>query len=294
MPRLVLIHGRSQENKDAAGLKAEWIEAWRAGLDKNGLRMPLAESDIAFPFYGDTLYALAKNIDAGDVPDVILKGDGTDRARQEFIGAIVTEIAERRGITDEEVALEAGADVREKGLLNNKWVRAILKVIDRKVPLGSGTAIALFTNDVYQYLRNPGVRDRIETGVRAAMRPKVPTVVVGHSLGSIVAYNLLKRDGEALDWKVPLFLTVGSPLGVTQIYKSLRPVRHPACAERWYNAMDPRDVVALYPLTKDTFDIDPAIENKVDVRNDTSNRHGITGYLSDPEVARRIHDAVTA
>ena len=56
--------------------------------------------------------------------------------------------------------------------------------------------------------------------------------------------------------------------------------------------MDERDIVALYPLDSDHFAIDPAIENKLDVDNPTVNRHGITGYLSDAVVARRIHDAL--
>ena len=32
--RLVFVHGRAQEGKDAIALKAEWIAAWRKGLDK--------------------------------------------------------------------------------------------------------------------------------------------------------------------------------------------------------------------------------------------------------------------
>lgn len=37
------------------------------------------------------------------------------------------------------------------------------------------------------------------------------------------------------------------------------------------------------------FDIDPGLENKTDVQYHTDNRHGIAGYLNDPDVARRIH-----
>jgi hypothetical protein len=58
--------------------------------------------------------------------------------------------------------------------------------------------------------------------------------------------------------------------------------------------MDERDVVALYPLDAANFPVDPPIENKRDVDNPTSNRHGISGYLSDPVVARRLHEAVVA
>jgi hypothetical protein len=63
--------------------------------------------------------------------------------------------------------------------------------------------------------------------------------------------------------------------------------------KKWFNAMDERDIVALYPLSKKYFQVTPQIENKTDVQNPTENRHGISGYLGDPEVARRIHAALT-
>ncbi len=47
---------------------------------------------------------------------------------------------------------------------------------------------------------------------------------------------------------MPLFVTLGYPLGVTGIKAALPPIEHPACAARWFNAMDERDAVALYPL----------------------------------------------
>jgi hypothetical protein len=93
---------------------------------------------------------------------------------------------------------------------------------------------------------------------------------------------------------VPLYVTVGSPLGVGAIKQLIGRPRHPECAKGWFNAMDPRDVVALHPLDNAHFRVDPAIENKTDVDNATENRHGISGYLSDPEIARRIHAALTS
>jgi hypothetical protein len=59
--------------------------------------------------------------------------------------------------------------------------------------------------------------------------------------------------------------------------------------------MDDRDVVALYPLTPKHFRLNPEkppIENRTDLRNRTTNRHGIAGYLDDPELARLIYDAL--
>jgi hypothetical protein len=292
MKQLVFVHGRAQEHKDAAALKAEWIDAWRSGLAKSGLSFPLADPDIRFPYYGQTLYDLAQGKTAGEAAAVIVKGDNADAEQRAFIREVLLEVQRRQGITEAQLADVAGTDVVQKGPLNWEWLQGILKVIDRHVPLASGASIALATNDVYQYLDNSGVRDEIETGVRQALQPNVPTVVVSHSLGTVVAYNLLRREGAAQSWQVPLFVTLGSPLAVTAIRKKLAPNRHPTCVTRWFNAMDERDVVALYPLDAANFPLDPPIENKRDVDNPTSNRHGISGYLSDPVVAKTLHDAL--
>ena len=37
MRQLVLVHGRSQQGKDSAGLKGEWLAALRTGLAASGL-----------------------------------------------------------------------------------------------------------------------------------------------------------------------------------------------------------------------------------------------------------------
>ena len=55
MRQLILIHGRAQQEKDAAGIKKEWMTAWEKGLAKSGLTNPLTDADVHFPFYGDTL-----------------------------------------------------------------------------------------------------------------------------------------------------------------------------------------------------------------------------------------------
>jgi len=288
--RLVFVHGRAQEHKDSVALKQEWIDAWRRGLSKTGLDLPIADSAIGFPYYGQTLYDLVSG--AADPAAVIVRGNAPS-AELEFQQAVVEEIRRVIGLTDAQVDAALTADVRQRGPLNWEWVQGILKAIDQHVPHASGASIALATNDVYQYLRNPGIRDTIEAGVRTAFSAGGPTVVVSHSLGTVVAYNLLRRDGATMGWQVPLLVTLGSPLGIKAIRAGVSPIEHPSCVGRWYNAMDERDVVSLYPLDKAHFDVAPAIENKRDVRNETPNRHGIAGYLDDPLVARCIHEALT-
>lgn len=292
MKQLVFVHGRAQEHKDAAALKAEWIDAWRSGLARHGLVLPIDEADIRFPYYGQTLFDLAQGRAADEAAAIVVKGDNADADQRAFVREVLLEVQRQAGISDAQLAAVAGDDVLQKGPQNWEWLQAVLKAIDRHVPLASGAAIALATNDVYQYLDNSGIRDQIEAGVRQALRPELPTVVVAHSLGTVVAYNLLRREGAVQRWQVPLFVTLGSPLAVTAIRRKLAPNRHPACVGRWFNAMDERDVVALYPLDDTHFPLDPPIANKRDVDNPTSNRHGISGYLSDPEVAKALHDAL--
>lgn len=291
--QLVFVHGRAQEHKDADALKAEWISTWKEGLRKSGLQIPITERDIHFPFYGDALFDLVGNVPDDQVAEIIVRGPAATEEK-EFMHSVLDEARRKVNISDAQIEAVAGTEIVERGPLNWPWVRAIIQAIDRHVPGGSGTAIALATYDVYRYLRNPGIRDVIDTGVRKAVTAGVPTVVVSHSLGTVIAYDLLRRDGEALGWQVPFFVTLGSPLAIAAIKRLLRPIKFPPCAGKWYNAMDSLDIVALNPLDAANFGVSPPVENKIDVKNQTENHHGIVGYLNDKDVGRRIYDALTA
>lgn len=299
MRNLVLIHGRSQQNKNAVALKREWLESLNEGLSKSGLKLPIPESEVRFPYYGDTLIQMVDGQTVDAAAEIIVRGSPVDEAQNRFRIAVLQEIANRAGLTEAQIAEAAGDDeVLRRGVLNWRWVQAILTAMDRYVPFASGSSIALFTFDVYQYLKNSNIRAHIDEGVSSAFTPSTESVVVSHSLGTVVAYNCLVQRGHLLGWKAPLFVTLGSPLAVKEIKKSmasLAPIRCPQCAGSWLNALDPRDVVALYPLDKEGFPLIPdipSIENLLDVNNSTENRHGIAGYLTDKRVAKRIYDAL--
>lgn len=290
--QLVFVHGRAQEGKESVGLKQKWVHAWEKGLAKSGLEIPLSDTQIRFPYYGDTLDQMVKGITAAEADRVVVRGPELVTARDEFIRQYLAQVQEHAAITAPEVTAMLDQAVAERGVLNWEWVQGLLSVLDKKVPFASSASVALFTNDVFQYINLHEIRSTMDAGVRSAFTPGVETVVVAHSLGTLVAYNVLHEDASATQLKVPLFITLGSPLAVKVIKKSIKPIRHPACVGKWFNAMDRRDVVALFPLDADNFDITPAIENKCDIDNETSNRHGIDGYLSDATVAKRIYDAV--
>jgi hypothetical protein len=290
--RLVFIHGRAQEGKDAAALKQEWIRCLQAGLAKSGLQLPLGDGQIRFPYYGDALADRVAGKPEDQVAAVIIKGTA-DSAKRQFMLEVLEEVRKVEGITDAQLLAIEQAAIQEKGIQNWEWVQRILKAVDEHVDGASAASIALATNDVYEYLFNPNVTTPIDDGVRKAMAGSEPTVVVSHSLGTVVAFKMLKEMAGDAAWNVPLFVTLGSPLAIKAIRTRLRPLLHPPCAGAWYNAMDERDVVALHPLDKAHFNITPEIENKTDVDNPTSNRHGISGYLGDPNVAARIYQGLT-
>jgi pimeloyl-ACP methyl ester carboxylesterase len=118
----------------------------------------------------------------------------------------------------------------------------------------------------HRYLTDPDLRDatdaRLDATVGADCR-----VVIGHSLGSIVALEHLRRHP---DRRIELLLVLGSPLG-------LRAVRHllpdaafgtgpdgPPNARWWIALRDPRDPVALAgPLARwwPCVDDDATIDN---------------------------------
>jgi len=87
------------------------------------------------------------------------------------------------------------------------------------------------------------------------------------------AFERFSGDTRALS--VPLLTTVGSPPGIQAIRDQLLPLSFPAHVRTWYNAHDPRDVVALYPLNNDNFPVSLAMDNYQGVRNQTPHRHGL-------------------
>jgi hypothetical protein len=288
--RLVLVHGRSQQGLDPVELQSIWLETLRRGAAKINRRLP-DRLEVAFPYYGDKLDELTRGSDVPLTNDIQARGNPVDDDFLKFQAAVAEAMRVRAGITDAQVQDEFGSNATERGPQNWAWVQAIIRAIDRNAGGASQSAIEQLMRDVYLYTTRAGVRDEIDRIVGPALN-ETPCVVIGHSLGSVVAYNVLRTDRRAL--KVQAYVTVGSPLAIRAIRDQLRPIAFPAVAKAWYNAFDPRDVVALYPLDAANFPVNPAVENYGRVRNATDNRHGIIGYLDDADVAKHVLDALGA
>lgn len=291
MTRILFIHGRSQENKSSDILRGEWMPALHRGLAAASVTLP-AELEYDFPFYGKTLFDYAEFMDAPLDDEIKQKGgEVEDKNYLKFRSEMFEAIRERAGISEEQVNEEYKllGEAVTKGPQNWEWVQRILKALDRHAPHLREKVLDQFVRDVYVYLTNQAVRDEINAIVDDVITDE-PTIVVSHSLGTVVAYDVFTKTDKV--HRVPVFITLGSPLGIEGIRSKLKPIKHPEKANRWFNAYDERDVVALQPLDGKHFGVSPAIENKNDVDNHTDNRHGIAGYLDDPEVARNIANAI--
>ncbi|REJ85123.1 MAG: alpha/beta hydrolase [Acidobacteria bacterium] len=281
--RIVFIHGRSQGGKDPVALRKEWEDSFDEGLANCGLQRP-AGLEIRLPFYGDLVDDLVAQLEAPLVADVVERGADADDDEAEFRGEFLAELAEGNRIAADEIAQNYEGDVTERGPLNWRWVRAIMKTLDKSKKLGS-LAIDSFTRDVYVYLTKEVVRRRILDLVERDLGGS-PCVVVGHSLGSVVGYDLLRRSNH----QVARYVTLGSPLAVRAVKRRLQaPLVMPAKTTSWYNALDRQDPVSLYPLDAENFGLQPPIVNYSGVDNPTDNQHGIVGYLPDRWVAAAIH-----
>ena len=75
-----------------------------------------------------------------------------------------------------------------------------------------------------------------------------PHVVVAHSLGSVIAYDCLKRVGGTK--KVDMLVTIGTPLGMSEIQDNMKPEwskddGYPGQLPRWVNVVDRLDPVCV-------------------------------------------------
>ena len=289
--KLVMLHGRSQEDKDPDRLRHKWVTSLREGAAKGGLELPIDEDDIVFPYFGDALRDLATEEPTSLARIVIAEPDHDD---EEFRCRVLNECLNKAGVTESVIAEEVTEEVRDLGALSRPWVQKGLALLDRYVPGVSSATLTYMAEDVALYLNNTQVRNYIEHGVSNAFRScetAGKVVVVGHSFGSIVAYNML-RNKELVSCPVDTLITIGSPLGVTAVRESLAPIIYPDLVGSWFNAYDDQDAVALVPLDNEHFPGAQPIQNYGGVENDSRNHHGIRGYLSDRTVATRIIKAL--
>lgn len=293
--KIVFVHGRAQEGKSQQELQKTWRTALFDGFSNAGAIVVPAMVDVAMPFYGDVLYRLTQEAGRAASGNVVNRGPEDYQPPAEelrFYRQFLQDVLAAEGITNEQLDAETGGDIKDRDIQNWKAVLAALRVLNKSSRIAA-TSIERFVRDVWLYLTNAGVRGEIDNLVSPYIPEQDRCVVVGHSLGSVVAYNLLRQRASCKN--VLAFVTLGSPLGIEAIIERLptngKPRLSPEDAGLWFNARDKQDTVALHEVSSDSFDGDPVVENYSGVNNTSSNKHGIVEYLEDKVVASKIYAA---
>jgi len=292
--KVIFVHGRDQQYIAPRQLRANWLTAWEKGLAKSDLALP-PEDSIHTHYYADTLIELMEKLVQEEKGEATRSGsDGINEAQElDFTKEYLKEIALATSTTFEERMDVKKMAEEERGPLNWKAVQKLAGFLDKKNIFGD-YPIKIATRDVFVYLTQNHIKEAVNKVVENAF-DATPCVVVGHSLGSIITYLVLKNNPN---YHVKKYITIGSPLGMTSIAKYLEPpLVMPKCikgeaTDRWYNVYDERDYVALHPLDNKHFNNGFEIMNSTHVKNKTASRHGIAGYLDDKIIAKSIYDAM--
>lgn len=127
-----------------------------------------------------------------------------------------------------------------------------------------------------------------------------PFVVIGHSQGSMIAYKVLAELAKA-QADVELFVTIGSPLGLTEVQDVLkkllgtRQLAVPPCVKAWLNVADILDPVALDKRLGKEFKPTGGvrIDDNLEFNKDSPRHpHSGTGYLQTKPVRKAVRSRV--
>lgn len=146
---------------------------------------------------------------------------------------------------------------------------------------------------VYNYMKSEGLRAAVLTQILKSLPRSGEIILIGHSLGSIIAIDLLDHLPENLH--VSRFITIGSPGSVQILHEKHERIlkRFPyARVDDWTNFFAPVDPVtagrglaSLFPGAQDfRIDIKWAPNNKI--------AHNAEQYLAHPAVGMLVADAL--
>ncbi|RZU74982.1 trypsin-like peptidase [Micromonospora kangleipakensis] len=289
---LLFLHGRGQEGHDPGAMRRSWTAALNHGLTLAGLHT-IDPVDVWFPFYGDRFMETVRTTESAFVSIEALSAQPAATlapaapSTRILYETLVAEAAACAGMPDVDVLAPEGRFSHLVGLVVSKLQRQLSWVAARS---GLDTfVIAQILRDVAAYLDNERVRRAVLDAVRETLPASGRLVIVSHSLGTVVAMDLIHELAPNLD--VALLVTAGSPLGIDSVYNRLllcgpnRPER----IARWLNTWCPADAVAIgCPLHDDW----RGQLDEIAVDNPKERAHNITDYLTHHPVARAVAEAL--
>ncbi len=309
MATIVFVHGIAQEQLSADSMEALWLPALAGGVRNAG------NPQVADQLWRDARPG-AMTTRMAYYADYFLDPGSQGSPSADSLDPQAHDLAERLAEAWLRNAAEHADDPRDRGAAERELTaldpnltgcqgpRAALRPAMNGLarlrwfaPLGAGLA-GKFVNralsQVARYLTDEtirsGAQDRVLTLIDNDTR-----LVIGHSLGSVVAYEALHRTDHPT-----ALLTLGSPLGLrTIVYDRLqpRPPHVPPAVTSWDNLVDRDDLVAAHldlapyfpPTTGHTVTpvTPPAVDNG-------SKPHEATHYLTKPRTGRIVSQSLAA
>jgi hypothetical protein len=270
------LHGIGQQQRGRLQMLPDWQAGLSDGVERaKGLTWPKPSIDLAY--YGD----------------VFLSGTDSKGEPQDPEALDDEVVAFFEQVQDEVVDPLQPLDVEDpakglKGLPNPLMPLAAL--LERRFGVAGKL---LFFGDLVQvrrFQRDDELAELVLDRVRE-MRPQNARVLIGHSLGSVVAYEALCRIP---DLGITTLITLGSPLGLRSIRDGMSQKAHhcipnlPPGVLRWINIYDPSDAVALAGGLAPYW---PKVEDKtVDNGNEA---HSIARYLGKKVTGQTVVEALT-
>lgn len=311
-PALVFVHGiggaRNPETECDAWLSALAVGARRAGhsSDSSAL-LQSGFADAAFAYYGDLF--IRPHAQGGTAPHA---ETGEGEVLRQLLEDLIDMQLEIRPDEDERRVLQharAELTATQQSQGSGDFVRRLVNVCTTLLALpgvrrtgqwASGRLMAGHLAQVTRYLAraepdNTGhtLDTRIRDRVLSLLDDSRPTVVIAHSLGSVVALEALHHHQGS----IPLLVTVGSPICMrTVVHPRLRPQppATPDCVGRWLNYWDRDDIIAPRPwLERDVLPNSGGclpVSDRVD--SDGIWVHTATKYLAQASVAGPVVEAV--
>jgi len=188
---------------------------------------------------------------------------------------------------DYELARFLPAPVRE-AIVKKAAMEAYYYLFDKEYVRADGTRF-----QVRKELRNRLLSDLANLGAQAEK-----LVIVSHSMGTMVAYDVLRNCPECP--QVDTLITLGSPLGVREVQQELIAVGRdsvdfPAVKlRRWINVYDPLDPIcgADAKFANDYEAVDGRKVEDVRESNWGKWRHTITHYLAGTRLRQLLREAL--
>jgi hypothetical protein len=244
MAKIVGIHGIAQEYGGRFSLEKEWLPAVRDGLaaaEHDRLAESLTDKDLRVVFYGQ-MFRPPGTMGTGDyryAPDDLRQGLELDLLTELYDAAFPAD--EKSGREQESTGRMGVVRVTVQIMVERLLRTETLAGIAEHAFVGALKQVALFLSD-------KATKEIVLENVRKAVRDDT-RVLVGHSMGSIVAYEYLCRHRPS---NVRMLITLGSPLGIRNlIFDRLTPPPvagvgvWPGGVSAWVNVADSNDFVAL-------------------------------------------------